>query len=414
MNSVKKGDLFEEKCYDIIISALEKGELGIVPKICKVYKKKKYYSYIRESDIIFDLSIEVVPEGASRPVMIYVIECKNLNTNVPVDDVEEFSHKINSILGTTIKGVFIANGKLQQGAYNTAKNKGFMLIEVNENGYDIVLHKKGKNNLQYQDSVITKIKEKVYEEFLVKEVSGLKKLSKASIQRIADNIIKDFFTHFEDGIHYNLSNFQTFLQNYHKITFAFLSNDDDNLGQFLPSDNKILIKNIKSEFYEHNFTLYHEIAHYFLHKSVRINGNLYESFSDAEFSHFDNKYILNNPKNWIEWQANYLASCLALPKDELTTKIILWQKEKGIRNKGTIYLDSQNVNIDDFRELSNYLSHYFEISKTVIKYRLLDLKILYIDSSYYKKFQSNQNEDTDNTEYLRSISIERARKLYDF
>lgn len=133
-----------------------------------------------------------------------------------------------------------------------------------------------------------------------------------------------------------------------------------------------------------------------------------------QFSHFDNKYILNNPKNWIEWQANYLASCLALPKDELITKIILWQKEKGIRNKGTIYLDSQNVNIDDFRELSNYLSHYFEISKTVIKYRLLDLKILYIDSSYYKKFQSNQNEDTNNTEYLRSISIERARKLYDF
>lgn len=61
MNSVKKGNLFEEKCYDIIISALEKGELGVVSKICKVYKKKKYYSYIRESDIIFDLSIEVVP-----------------------------------------------------------------------------------------------------------------------------------------------------------------------------------------------------------------------------------------------------------------------------------------------------------------------------------------------------------------
>lgn len=84
-------------------------------------------------------------------------------------------------------------------------------------------------------------------------------------------------------------------------------------------------------------------------------------------------------------KTNYHASCLALPKDELITKIILWQKEKGIRNKETIYLDSQNINIDDFRELSNYLSHYFEINKTVIKYRLLDLKILYIDSSYYKK-----------------------------
>ena len=161
---------------------------------------------------------------------------------------------------------------------------------------------------------------------------------------------------------------------------------------------------------------YHEVAHYFLHRKLLINKNLYDLFTDSEFSYIENKYILDNPKNWIEWQANYLAGCLALPEIDLITKVIKWQEKKSIRNKGTIFLDKQKVNRDDFKNLCEYLSEFFTISKTVIKFRLLDLKILTIDLSYYEVFKSNAKSiyPNDDIEEIRRKSIERAKELYKF
>ncbi|HFK5599134.1 TPA: restriction endonuclease, partial [Elizabethkingia anophelis] len=145
-NTTRKGDLFEDKCFTIIEKALKNGELGVIPSMSKIYKKKKYFSPDREGDIIFDISIEVTLKEAKKPTLVYIIECKDLNKNVPVDDVEEFQSKINSLKGFQVKGVMIANGSLQKSGYNIANNKGLMFIEVNENGYDIVLEKTKKNS----------------------------------------------------------------------------------------------------------------------------------------------------------------------------------------------------------------------------------------------------------------------------
>ena len=92
--------------------------------------------------------------------------------------------------------------------------------------------------------------------------------------------------------------------------------------------------------------------------------------------------------------------------------------EKSIRNKGTIFLDKQMVNRDDFKNLCEHLSEFFCISKTVIKFRLLNLKVLTIDPSYYQVFKSNAKSnypnDDDDIEEIRRKSIERAKELYNF
>lgn len=413
MNTVKKGDLFEDKCFEIINSALISGELGIIPSLSKIYRKKKYYSIKRKSEIIFDISIEVTPINANKPTLVYIIECKDLNKKVPVDDVEEFESKIAGLQGFQVKGLFISNTSFQKSSYNLANNSGFMLIEVNQSGYNIVLHK-SINKEAVIDPLISKIQIKLYDHFLIKKITGLKKLSKKQINIISKEIINDFFKHTGNS-HYSVSNVREYLIKNNNLKFDLLPMLSTQLGQYIPSEEKILINESLLDTNKYNFVFFHEVSHYFLHKNILVNKNVYDLFSDAEFDFIENKYILDNPKNWIEWQANYLASCLALPQDDLIYQVVKWQTNKDIRNRGTIYLDKQKVNRDDFRAISEYLSNYFEISKTVIKYRLLDLKILKIDPSYKQSFAGNYKETVvDDIEEIRRKSIERARERYDF
>ena len=138
MNTVKIGDDFEEKSKYIIEKALTNKELGLIPEFCKVFRKKGYYSSRRKKEIIFDLSIEVTPINADKPTLIYLIECKNYSSSIPVDDVALFAQYISEIHDYTKKGVFITNSKLQSGAIQEIISHGMMLIEVDNENYNIV------------------------------------------------------------------------------------------------------------------------------------------------------------------------------------------------------------------------------------------------------------------------------------
>lgn len=152
MNTTEKGDLFEERGYEIIKDAINKGQLGVIETQCKVFRKKGYFSRDRESDIIFDLTIEVWPPNSERFVLLYIIECKNYGSKIPVDDVEEFYAKIIQVSGLNVKGVFIANNKFQKGAFKYAASKGIMLIEDNrDRNYNIILHKANRFNSEHKN-----------------------------------------------------------------------------------------------------------------------------------------------------------------------------------------------------------------------------------------------------------------------
>ena len=72
MNTVEKGDLFEEKSHQIILDSINNSLLGIHRDFARVFKKKKYYSPKRGKDIIFDLSVDMVQTSCGMGVPYYM------------------------------------------------------------------------------------------------------------------------------------------------------------------------------------------------------------------------------------------------------------------------------------------------------------------------------------------------------
>ncbi len=130
MNTVKKGDKFEDKVFSNIKDLVSSGYLGLNPDCCRMYQKKGYYSKDRESNIIVDISIEVWMPGAGNWSMLWVCECKDYSKPVPVDDIEEFKAKLNQITGVNVKGLFTTSSAFQKGALNYSRSNGIGLLRI--------------------------------------------------------------------------------------------------------------------------------------------------------------------------------------------------------------------------------------------------------------------------------------------
>lgn len=152
MNTSKKGDLFENKVFRMLKSLLDKGELGLNPMSCKIIQKAKYDSPLREKNIIVDIAIEVFAGKNEKPIMIWIIECKDYTHPVPVDDIEEFDRKVTQIMGLNTKAIFVSSNSFQKGAFTFAKNRNIALIRIlSENQVSWFLNFCGSENKHLLD-----------------------------------------------------------------------------------------------------------------------------------------------------------------------------------------------------------------------------------------------------------------------
>ena len=141
MNTVEKGDKFEDKVFSSIKELVESGSLGLNPYCCRLYQKKGYYSKDRDADIIVDISIEVWLPKADKWSMLWVCECKDYSKPVPVDDVEEFKAKLNQITGVNVKGLIATSSAYQRGSLNYASSNGIGLLRLlPEDQIDFILY----------------------------------------------------------------------------------------------------------------------------------------------------------------------------------------------------------------------------------------------------------------------------------
>lgn len=382
MNTVKIGDKFEDKSYDIIQNAIENGELGISKATAKVQRKVGYYSKDREKEIIFDLSIEVWPQNAKRYSLLYLIECKSSPSGhkVPVDDVEEFQTKINQVAGGGVKGVMITDSKFQSGGLTFAKNKNMMLIEVDPEGnHSIILHRTNVNS-KIEDK---KDFDEVFFKFIRKtfgprKVEGLKRLSAEQIENFVLPILQKY-NNFESSI--DIEELIEYLKKEYQLKFDFSKSLETINGKkiegYFDVKNKTIyvdISVIESEKFP--FVLGHELGHFFLHSDLKVNQERYDDFTDSEYNFFTDKHDLVNDRNWIEWQANKFSTSLFLPRDLFLYQLISYRTRIGIRQPKYIYLDNQKINRQDYFKTVDYLSNYFGISKTVVKYRIEELGLI--------------------------------------
>ena len=177
----------------------------------------------------------------------------------------------------------------------------------------------------------------------------------------------------------------TTLQEEHNVTFVF----DKDLGEtkegykyrgsfHIPSTTIHIDKNMEYGEPRFNFTLAHEIGHFVLHRKIDISilkdkEKIQDTNRDLVLDHVQS----DNPRTWLEWQANKFASSLLLPRVTVPTAVINKQKEMGLtRNIGKIFVDRGVSSNIDFEIQIEYLSLIYQSSKASIRIRLQELGIL--------------------------------------
>jgi len=274
----------------------------------------------------------------------------------------------------------ITDNSFQEGVVTFAKNRGIMLIEVSKTGdYKIILHRtyRGTNDIKDEDIDL------IFEKFLKKalgppKIEGLQKLSSEQIEVMANSIHKEFS---DNRKPIKIDEFIEFVTKKYGLTIDTKCdletiNGKKILGYYSVKENKIFMDQSLLLTNQTAFVLGHELGHFFLHKELTVNQELYDDFEDSEYNFFADKHILKNDKNWIEWQANRFAISLFLPSDLFLYYLCEYRKSIGISRYYHIYLDNQRINQEDYRKTVDHLAYLFGISKTVVRYRIDELKLI--------------------------------------
>jgi len=388
LNTVEIGNKFEEECTSLIVKAIEDEKFAFPLKYAKVIPKAKYYCRKRESNIIFDIAIEIWPPDSQNYSNLYLIECKAYSSKkVPVGDLEKFQSNVNSVAELNGKAVFITNSSYTDTEIKLAKNIGMMLIQVeNETSLNILLHKTNRNKTKKE----SKEQSKEFSNFIRNvfnplKIKGLKKLSNKAIEKFANEFLSNFKSAILNNYQgYELSELIEYCSTELNIKTEFVNTEEvfnvqDILGLYDNELRIIYIDNAIKDSDRLGFVLAHELGHALLHSKIEINNELYNEFSDSEYNFETDKHLLTNYKHWIEWQANKFASCLLVPELNLRIHLVLIQKQLGISKFGHIYLDKQPVNIKDFINITNYLKRHFNTSKTTIEYKMQELNLITYD-----------------------------------
>jgi len=388
LNTVEIGNKFEEECKKLIVDAINDEKFAFPLKYATVIPKAKYYCKKRESNITFDIAIEIWPPNANNYSNLFLIECKAYSSKkVPVGDLEKFQSNVNSVAELNGKAVFITNSSYTETEIKLAKNIGMMLIQVeDEKSLNILLHKTNRNKSKKEIKEVTKeFSNFIQNVFNPIKVKGLKKLTTKAIEKIANK----FLNQFDQSILSNYADFQLSdlidychsnlgIQTKYLDTFE---NEEipDILGSFDAEGNTIFIHKSIENSDRLGFVFAHELGHAVLHSNIKVNNELYNEFSDSEYNFETERHNLTNYKHWIEWQANRFASCLLVPSLNLKIHLALIQKQLGTSRYGHIYLDKQPVNIRDFINITNYLKSHFNTSKTTIEFRMQELNLITYD-----------------------------------
>jgi integrase-like protein/restriction endonuclease len=122
------GDSFEKRVFDYFTAEIAADRFWARKSNCRVFAKKGYHSKDRNSKIVFDIAIELYLPRAKEYSSLVLIECKNYQHSVPVDDAEEFFAKVQQVGAANTKAVVASSASFQTGTREFAKSKGIGLL----------------------------------------------------------------------------------------------------------------------------------------------------------------------------------------------------------------------------------------------------------------------------------------------
>lgn len=413
MNTVRKGDILENHLFNILSKQIEEDRFLFYKKeYLKIYKKKSYFSTDRDDKVIFDVVIEVSKPNSERPHLILLFECKNYTHAVPVNDVTELFGNGQGIIkhASNVKCILVTNAKLQSATESFLKNKGMGYIQLSENQVDItdedwILQRSPSwYGLQDNQTDIYAIHTLYTGQFPNSFTACYFNHNYIgySFYLFLDSFLRDTIFGFDDIKNNDFKPFIPFIpeqkfevlaynirKDSNKVGMNFLNDlvaieqqktglnvkfihkpNFNTLGSISFERNEITIY-LQDNIERNTFTLAHELAHYYLKHGIFIKQETMSS------NHLNIK-ILNKELKRMEFQANQLATCLLLPKNKFLESVYYILYKLNIKNRGygLLYLDEQKCNQQNFYNITDILKFRFQVSREVIKIRLLQLGIL--------------------------------------
>jgi len=423
MDTTKKGDKLEDQVFEVLESQIAEDCFFSKREYCKIFRKKGYYSKDREKDILFDISVEVTLPGQDRHSLLFLFECKNYGHSVPVDDVEEFFAKIQQVSGANAKGIVVSTNSFQDGAFKFARSKGIGLLRYfSKDKLEWVLtrspssmasaaHAVSEQSNAYHALHDDKYESRYFDFYgcvnetytvssnqffsslarngaepevlqAIATIEQATKESRLSVPYIEREELEDLSFRILAELKYQAGPvpLDSICEVLNKQAGLIVKRNaqlgNGILGQISFGPDVISIDNLQASIPERvRFTLAHEIGHFALeHRRFMVRESCHDEDLDAENSETVNLKDVRR----MEWQANYFASCLLLPKEQFEREFFRQAhlQELSDRGYGLLYLDDQKCNIDTFYKVTAPLVKEFQVSRSVIKLRLLKLGFL--------------------------------------
>ena len=402
INSVAKGDSFENIVFNKMKELLESEMLGLSPKYSKIFQKKAYFGKTGNK-IIFDIAIESYPPDSDEYSTLTLIECKDYKYPIEVDKVRNFASSIDDVGGH--KGYFITTSHFQIGAINHAKSCKIGLAKFNINNLDIekwILRRVGYQSHQRRQAIFEELNSSTitipnnfvaicefnyysnFLDFVSEQLMG--KLCKINVDYLSNETIESNVASLLTKMQY-----QSDIPRSTNLLIDIITKELDLkliIDQPLPH-NELGVCNFKEKTINISptlqydsprwrFTLAHEIGHYILHESM-CSQNMVNSIYDDEAS-LDTMISDNTPLR-LEIQANKFAVYLLIPEKLFIAHYALKHKQLNIPRFPYLYLDNQPCNIKDCLRIFSHLGSLFNISNEMIKIKLKDMGYLSINES---------------------------------
>lgn len=383
ISSVQKGDKFEDLSYQKIIEAIEDEKFAFPLKYARVKRKARYFAEAEGKDIVFDLAIEIWPPGAENFMQLFLIECKSYATKkVPIGDLRKFCHSISEVAHLNVKAVFITDSSYTDTSLTLARNKGVMMIKVEEDSSTTIILYKGERTPALSVKTDDEFDKFIRHVFRKSETNGLRHLSSSDIDSIVRGIHMRFNSRIlSNGNEIDLQKLMAFFEMDYGLRFnleSTLPNAGSKrvIGRYDAASRTITIDKSIVETLNFGFVLAHEIGHAVMHQNLHIPQDLYDDFEDSEYDPVIDKYRLVNDRNWIEWQANRFAVCLLVPIESLALQFVRVLENLGRAGRPQLYVDNQPCNMQDYNTAMVVFCLYFKVSKAVMRYRLEEFSLL--------------------------------------
>jgi Zn-dependent peptidase ImmA (M78 family) len=423
-NTTRVGDELEKRIFDLVQAEIDADRFFFRKQSCKVFAKKGYYSRDRCSNIVFDISIEAYLPGADEYSMLILIECKNYSHPVPVDDAEEFFTKLQQVGAANAKGIIASPAPFQSGAREFAKAKGIGLMRYfsAENfkwelrrspsassraatvpgsdveaglcsatfqsaSFDLYLQGPSFSTNSLWDFLSDLTGTADDDASGLAEVRNRRSDTTTSIPFVARETL-------EEGSVAILSSFgysggevaleELCEREAARVGLSLRLNAPAPTGKATQSLGRIVFDPLLTiEIYaqpepnrgRERFTLAHEMAHHLLDHGRYL---VREACDSDDFVLQRGGGVDETGISRLEFQANYMAASLLMPKQHIVEDFRRLLKNIGVwdRGFGMLYLDNQPCNLQNYDFVTARLMERYGVSRSAVRIRLESLDLL--------------------------------------